>query len=64
MNGFLHLSFFIMCATVMVNLVVGSLDKRGEVAAGDRVDTRCRWIFPLVYFGLLGLLVAVAYLFY
>jgi hypothetical protein len=64
MNGFLHLSFFIMCATVVVNLVVGSLDKRGEVVAGDRVDTRCRWIFPLVYFGLLGLLAAVACLFY
>jgi hypothetical protein len=59
MNGFLQLSFLVMCATVVVNLVVGSLDKRGEVAAGDRVDRRCRWIFPLVYFGLLGILAVV-----
>ena len=22
-------------------------------AAGDRIDRRCRWIFPLVYLGLL-----------
>ena len=54
MNGFLNMSFFVMCATVPVNLRVGSLDRRGETAAGDRIDRRCRWIFPLIYLGLLA----------
>ena len=53
MNGFLNMSFFVICASVVVNLWVGSLDRRGQSAAGDRVDRRCRWIFPLVYLGLL-----------
>ena len=54
MNGFLNMSFFVMCGTVVVNLWVGALDKQGKAAAGDRIDRRCRWIFPLVYLGLLG----------
>ena len=57
MNGFLNMSFIVMCATVPINLWVGSLDRRGQSAAGDRIDRRCRWIFPVAYVGLL-LLVA------
>ena len=53
MHGFLSLSFLTMCATVVINLVVGTLDKRGQVALEDRIDRRCRWGFPLAYFGLL-----------
>ena len=53
MNGFLNMSFFVMCASVVVNLWVGLLDRRGKTAAGDRIDRRCRWIFPMVYVGLL-----------
>jgi hypothetical protein len=53
MHGFLTLSFLTMCATVVMNLVVGALDQRGERELGDLVDRRCRWIFPLSYFGLL-----------
>ncbi|HSF30823.1 MAG TPA: hypothetical protein VLK82_10180 [Candidatus Tectomicrobia bacterium] len=39
MHGFLNLSFLTMCATVVINLVVGALDQRGkgthrEVVAG------------------------------
>jgi hypothetical protein len=55
MNSFLNLSFIAMCATVVINLMVGSYDKRGLSSAGDRVDWHCRWIFPCVYFGLAGL---------
>lgn len=64
MNAFVNLSFLTMCATVVVNLVVGEYDKKGKSVVGDRVDYRCRWIFPLVYFGLLLLFVAVALIFF
>lgn len=63
-NGFLNLSFLIMCATVVVNLVVGACDKHGKSDIGDLIDYRCRWIFPLVYFGLLLLALAVALVFF
>lgn len=48
-NGFLNFSFFIMCATVVENLIVGALDRSGRGEAGDALDRKCRWIFPLVY---------------
>ena len=59
MNGFLNMSFFVVCASVLVNLWVGSLDRRGQSAAGDRIDRRCRWLFPVVYFGLLGVVAGI-----
>jgi hypothetical protein len=59
MNGFLNTSFFVVCASVVVSLWVGSLDKRGQTAAGDRIDRRCRWIFPVLYGGLLLIVVGV-----
>lgn len=63
-HGFLSLSFLTMCATVVINLVVGVLDKRGKVELGDRIDRRCRWGFPLAYFGLLLVMLGVAFLFF
>jgi Neurotransmitter-gated ion-channel ligand binding domain/Neurotransmitter-gated ion-channel transmembrane region len=53
MHGFLGVSFLVMCATVVVNLVVGAMDKRGKSTLGDRVDYWCRWVFPSVYLGVL-----------
>ena len=64
MHGFLNLSFFIMCATVVINLWVGALDRKGKAEAGDRIDRRCRWIFPTTYFGLNLLMVAVTFAFF
>jgi hypothetical protein len=52
MHGFLTFSFLAMCATVVINLVVNTLDKRGKIELGDRIDLRCRWGFPLGYFGI------------
>ena len=52
MHGFLNVSFIAMCSTVLINLLVGSFDKRGQHEVGDLIDRRCRWIFPLTYFGL------------
>ena len=64
MHGFVNLSFITMCATVVINLVVGTLDKRGELERGNRIDRRCRWIFPLLYFAVLLVMFALAILFY
>lgn len=51
MHSFLLFSFVTMCATVVINLWVGALDKKGHFELGDRIDRRCRWIFPLCYLG-------------
>jgi hypothetical protein len=59
MNGFLNVSFFVMCASVLASLWVGWLDRHGQTATGDRIDQRCRWVFPLLYFGLLLVVVGV-----
>lgn len=64
MHGFLNLSFLTMCATVVINLVVGGLDKQGKFELGDRIDRACRWIFPLAYFVLMFIMFGVAMLFY
>lgn len=61
-HGFLNISFLTMCATVVINLVVGTLDKCGKFELGDRIDRRCRSGFPLVYFGLLLAMLGVALL--
>ena len=63
MHAFLNLSFFMMCATVVINLVVGACDKNGKIALGDAIDRRCRWIFPLVYIGLLPVIFLIAFRF-
>lgn len=63
-NGFLSISFLTMSATVVINLVVGALDRKGKSEVGNRIDRRCRWIFPITYFGLNGLVIGAAFLFY
>lgn len=61
LNGFVNLSFLTMCATVVINLVVGALDRQGKSDVGDRLDRRCRWIFPLAYAALILLAYAVTF---
>jgi len=61
-DGFLSVSFLIMSMTVIVNLRVGYLDRHGMPEAGDRLDHRCKWIFPVVYFGVLLVIAWMAYL--
>jgi hypothetical protein len=53
MNGFLNFSFFMMVATVVVDMWVGILDRRGSTAIAHRIDLWCRWLFPLAYLGLI-----------
>jgi hypothetical protein len=54
-HAFLNVSFAIMCASVVINLIVGAYDKAGRSDIGDIIDRRCRWAFPLVYAVLLVL---------
>lgn len=61
MHAFLNFSFFIMCATVVVNLVVGACDRKGKVALGDLIDRRCRYLFPITYLGLLLLAAVISF---
>lgn len=64
LNGFLNISFFIMSASVGINLVIGAIDKKGNVTLGDLIEHRCRWIFPITYVGLVLLALGVAFLFF
>jgi hypothetical protein len=61
MNGFVQISLFAMCATVVVNLVVGAADKRGDYALGNRIDRRCRTLFPLGYIGTVAMMFVLAF---
>lgn len=49
MNAFLNISFLVMVATVLINLIVGHYDRKGESVRGDMLDRRCRVVFPLSY---------------
>lgn len=49
MHGFLNVSFLLMCASVVINLIVGAYDRAGRSDLGDALDLRCRWAFPLAY---------------
>jgi hypothetical protein len=64
MHGFLSLSFLTMSTTVVINLVVEALDQHGKGELGDRIDRRCRWGFPLAYFGLMLVMVGVVMAFF
>ena len=48
-HSFLGINFMVMCLTVMINLIVGAYDKKGNQEAGDKLDSICRWAFPIVY---------------
>ncbi len=64
MHGFLNLSFVTMCATVVVNLVVSALDKKGKYELGDRIDRVSRWGFPVAYVGFGAFMVWVTFTFF
>ena len=55
MDTFLYINYGVLFASVMVNLRVGWLDQHGRREVGDRLDRRCRWLFPLGYASLLTL---------
>jgi hypothetical protein len=61
-HSFLYFSFLLMCATVIVNLVVGTYDRQGDCERGDLIDRRCRWIFPSAFVVLVSIAVAIVYI--
>ena len=61
MHGFLNVCTLLMAATVVINLWVGACDKRGEAGLGDRIDRRCRRVFPMAFVFLVGIITAVAF---
>ena len=63
-HGFLYYSFMLMCATVVINLVVGNHDRRGDYERGDLIDRRCRWAFPIAYVVLVSIVVFVAFVWF
>lgn len=54
-NLFLNFSFLVVCGTIVINLIVGELDRKGRTEAGNLLDIRCRRIFPIAYLGLMVL---------
>jgi hypothetical protein len=48
-NVFVNLSFMLMCASIVVNLIVGELNRSGRGAKADTLDNRCKVAFPVVY---------------
>lgn len=61
-HTFLGVSFLTMCATVLVNLAVAIADRKGKSQLGLRIDRVSRWAFPLAYFGVIWLTLAVEFL--
>jgi len=51
MSVFLYSIYVMLAATIVVNLRVAHLDKSGRLAAGDRLDLRCHWLFPVLFLG-------------
>lgn len=63
-HGFLNLSMIIMVLTVVINLIVGALEQKGQLERALRIDHVCRWAFPAAYFSLVLLMTAIALIFY
>lgn len=61
MDVVLTLSFATITLTVAENVYVNVLYLRGRESRAQRVDSTCRWLFPVLYFGAL-LVAAVVYL--
>jgi hypothetical protein len=48
-HAFLNISMIMMCCTVVINLIVGALDRKGQSKYGDTLDWHSRWAFPAGY---------------
>jgi hypothetical protein len=54
-NVFVNISFVIMCASIVVNLIVGELNRENRGPEADVLDNYCKKIFPAVYLSLLAI---------
>ena len=55
MSTFLYINYLLLFGSVIMNLVVGWLDRSDRKTLGNQIDIHCRWAFPASYFGLIGL---------
>jgi hypothetical protein len=63
MDGFLYSTYAFVASTIVVNLRVGHLNRSGRRRVGDRLDERCRWIFPLGFVGINALIAFAFFIF-
>ena len=54
-NVFVNLSFMVMCASIVINLIVGELNRSGRGDKADALDKRCKVLFPVVYLSLIAI---------
>ena len=62
MQGFLMMSFLIMAATVVVNVLVGMANAAGDEARALRIDKRSRWLFPVLWIALVPALLLLTWI--
>lgn len=58
-NVFVNLSFMVMCASIVINLIVGELNRSGRGDQADALDNRCKVVFPAVYLSLIAVVSAI-----
>jgi hypothetical protein len=54
-NVFVNLSFMVMCASIVINLIVGEFNRSGRGDKADAIDNRCKILFPVVYLSLIAI---------
>jgi len=64
LSSFLLISYLMLVASVVVNLTVGWLDRKGRAERADRLDRACRWAFPLAFVAANTLMVGYYFLRY
>lgn len=52
MDGFVYSTYAFVTGTIIINLAVDHLNRTGRQEVGDRLDEKCRWIFPSVFAGI------------
>ena len=62
-DAFMIATFLILAAGVVINIVVDKLNRRGNKLLGDKVDSICRWAFPVSYATVTALLVISFFVF-
>ena len=60
MDGFVYSTYGFIAATIVINLTVDYLNRTDRQDVGDRLDEKCRWIFPSSFLAV-NLLIALIF---
>ena len=52
MDGFVYSTYGFVAGTIIINLTVDHLNRTGRQDVGDRLDEKCRWVFPSTFLGI------------